>query len=88
MQGRLSASHAHRAYRLRPKSDGRLQVSIRGSGGLELGLFDARGRLLAGSAGHGPSQRLNYLVCGDRNLRLAVLASSPPGKFRLRISMP
>jgi hypothetical protein len=88
MQGNLSGARDHHAYRLRPKSDGLLQVSVSGSGALELGLFDARGRLLATSAKRGSGKRLNYLVCGNRNLRLVVLSSRPPGRYRLQVSMP
>ena len=88
MRGRLSSNRDRRAYRLRPKNDGRLQISVSGGGDLDLGLFDARGRLLATSARRSSNERLNYLVCGNRNLRLVVLASSPPGRYRLRISMP
>jgi hypothetical protein len=87
-QGRLTSGRARHTYPLRAKSDGQLQVSMTGSGGLDLGLFDSHGRLLAVSARRSSSERLNYVVCGDRNLRLVVLGSNPPGHYRLKISMP
>ncbi len=87
MQGNLSGG-GRRAYRLQPKSDGRVQVSVRGGGGLHLGLFDTHGRLLARSAERGSGGRLNYLVCGNRSLRLVVWASRQPGRYRLQVSMP
>lgn len=88
-QGQLTSGRSGHVYRLRPKSDGGLHVAMTGSGDLELGLLDARGKLLAVSS-RGSSSRghLNYLVCGDRNLRLVVRASNPPGRYRLQISMP
>jgi hypothetical protein len=88
MQGRLSGSHDRAAYRLQPKSDGLLHVSVSGGGDLSLGLFDARGKLLGTSTGQGSNTRLNYLVCGSRKLRVVVMASHPPGTYRLQISMP
>jgi hypothetical protein len=87
-QGRLTSRRARHAYTLRPKGDGRLQVRMTGSGGLDIGLFDSRGRLLAVSARRSSSERLHYVVCGDRNLRLVVLGSNPPGRYRLKISLP
>lgn len=90
-QGRLTGNRARHSYRLRPKSDGWLRVAMTGSGGgnLDIGLLDGRGRLLAVSAKrHSSREHLNYLVCGDRNLRLVVLAAEPPGGYRLRIVMP
>lgn len=88
LQGELTSSRARHTYRLQPKSDGWLKVKMTGGGGLDLGLFDSRGRLLAVSAGRSSNERLNYLVCGNRNLRLVVLGSNPPGHYRLQISMP
>ncbi len=61
----------------------------RGGGNVDLGLFDAGGRLLAISAKRRTSrERLNYLVCGNRNLRLVAFAADRPGGYRLRIVMP
>lgn len=87
-RGRLTSGRARHTYALRPKSDGSVQVTMTGSGGLDLGLFDSRGRLLAIAAGRSSSERLNYVVCGERKLRLVVLGSRPPGEYRLKISLP
>ena len=89
LQGQLTRGRGRHTYRIRPKSDGGLHVTMNGSGDLELGLLDARRRLLAvASRGRSSSGHLNYLVCGDRDLRLVVLGSDPPGRYRLRITMP
>jgi hypothetical protein len=89
-QGQLTGNQARHTYRLQPKSDGWLRVAMTGSGGgnLDLGLLDARGKLLGVSAKHGSREHINHLVCGDRNLRLVVLAAKPPGGYRLQIVMP
>jgi hypothetical protein len=87
-EGQLTSNRARHTYMLQAKGDGRVQVTMTGSGGLDLGLFDSRGRLLAVAAGHSSNERLNYVVCGDRDLRLVVLGSDPPGRYRLKISLP
>ena len=91
-QGRVTSSRPRHTYRLRPKNDGWLHVAMTGNGSgsdLDLGLLDARGRLLAAATRPATSQEhLNFLVCGERRLKLVVLAVGRPGSFQLRIEEP
>lgn len=88
--GRLTGLQPRHTYRLQPKNDGWLRVTLSGeSGNDDLGLLNARGELLAVSAKrHSSREHLNYLVCGDRNLRLLVLANNPPSNYTLQYAMP
>ena len=72
--------------------DGRVSVGPAGSPGLgyELAIRNRAGRVLRSTRqGVSPSHRLDYTVCGQSRLRVAVVATGRPGKrFHLTIQRP
>ena len=79
-------------HEFRTPFDGRVSISPAGSPrlGYELAIRNRSGKLLRSSRqGLSPNHRLDYTVCGQSRLRVAVQATGRPGKrFRLTIQRP
>jgi len=89
LPGSLTRPHARKAYPLTIENDGMLQVRMTAGSDVGVGLLDSRGRLVAVAAKPGTThERLNYLVCGQRKLKLVVEAGQQPGDYRLQVSQP
>jgi hypothetical protein len=88
-RGFLARRGAEHAYVLHPRYDGWVQAQMTGSGDLDLLLFDKRNHVVASSKRDATSgERINYVDCGQRKLKLVVHASAPHGRFRLRLTTP
>jgi hypothetical protein len=89
LKGSLSRPRARKVYPLRIENDGWVKVQISGGGDLDIGLLDSRGRFIAVSIKPGTARdRLNFLACGERKLKLVVEDVRLPGEYRLQVSQP
>jgi hypothetical protein len=77
-------------FTLRTPLDGGLTVRLTGPrrADLDLFLFNHRNKLVAKSTRRRSRERISYLVCGARKVRIAVRAYEGGGAFRLLSRVP
>jgi hypothetical protein len=88
-RGFLGRRGVERVYTLRPRYDGWVQARMTGSSDLDLYLVDKRNHVVAYSVRDGTSnEKINYVDCGQRKLKLVVYAYRPHGRFQLKLTTP
>lgn len=87
-QGFLARPGRKRVYRVKTSLDGRLQARLLGQGDLDLFLLNSRNQIVARSVGFRSRERINYLLCGERRMKLVVLAYRAPANFHLFVDLP
>jgi hypothetical protein len=91
LRGRLPGRRGGAAVRGFPTPvDGRVSLRLRGRSRYGLSLFNPAGHVLRSSRHHpGPHRRLDFTVCGQSSLRLALRsARRSPTTFELQIQRP